>query len=203
MPSKPQPQTKERLLQSGAALFAEKGFGGVSVRAICKHAETSMNMIHHYFESKAGLLEAVIARCDSSIVAVPMRLLTKPAVSLDDFRSRIEMLFESTLDAFIEHRALITVALREQPDLAERRELMKRFVEFLENAKKKGIVREELDCEMISGFFLDRILNQVQYAPWVKHDFGDDLLGDPEYKQRWCKANSGVLINGFVRHHEA
>ena len=157
-------------------------------------------MIHHYFGSKAGLLEAVIAQTDSSIVAVPMRLLAKPAVSLDDFRSRMEMMFEATLDAFIEQRALIMAALREQSDLAGRRELMKRYVEFLEDAKQKGIVGEELDCEMISGFFLDRILNQVQYAPWVKRDFGDDLLGDLQYKQRWCKANSGILINGIVQH---
>jgi hypothetical protein len=42
------------------------------------------------------------------------------------------MLFEATLDAFIEHRALTTVVLREEPDLAGWRELMKRFVEFLE-----------------------------------------------------------------------
>ena len=159
-----------------------------------------MNMIHHYFTNKAGLLEAIVAQFDSGVVAVPMRLLSKPAVSLDDFHSRMEMLFEATLDAFIEQRALITVVYREQAELAALQEFAKLFVEFLERAKKDGVVRKDLDCEMISGVFLDRIINQVQYAPWVKRDSGYDLLGDPQYKQRWCKANSGVLINGIVQH---
>ena len=44
--------SKERLMSSGAALFSEKGYAGVSVREICKHAKTSMNMIHHYFKNK-------------------------------------------------------------------------------------------------------------------------------------------------------
>jgi AcrR family transcriptional regulator len=198
VPKEPQAQTRDRLIQSGAALFAEKGFGGVSVRAICKHADTSMNMIHHYFGSKEGLLRAITEKFDSSTFAIPMRLLSKPAGSPDDFRSRMEMLFEETLDAYIEQRALITVVLREEADLAALQEFMKRFVEFLEQAKKKGFVREELDCEMITGFFIDRILNQVQYAPWVKRNYGSDFLGDPQYKQRWCKANFDLMVNGMV-----
>jgi TetR/AcrR family transcriptional repressor of nem operon len=198
VPKGHQTQTRDRLIQSGAGLFAEKGFGGVSVRAICKHAGTSVNMIHHYFESKEGLLKAITEQFDSNTFATPMRLLSKPAGSPADFRSRMEMLFEETLDAYIEQRPLITVVLREQEDLAALQEFMKRFVEFLEQAKKKGFVRKELDCEMITGFFLDRIVNQVQFAPWVKRNYGSDLLGDLQYKQRWCKANLDLLVNGMV-----
>ena len=198
MPKGAKVQPRERLLASGAALFAEKGFGGVSVRSICKHAGTSMRMIHHYFESKEGLLDAIFERFDSSTFAVPMRLLDKPAGSADDFRSRIELLFEVTLDACIEQRALIMVVLREQADLGTLHEYTKRFKKFLGDAKRKGFVRKELDIDMITGFFLDRISNQVQFASWIKRDFGNDLLGDPKYKQRWCKANVDLLINGMV-----
>jgi AcrR family transcriptional regulator len=49
------PPVRDRLIASGTALFAEKGFDGVSVPEICKHAHTTMNMIHHYFGNKEGL----------------------------------------------------------------------------------------------------------------------------------------------------
>lgn len=59
---------------------------------------------------------------------------------------------------------------------------MQRFAEFVEQAQKEGFVRKELDCDMITGCLLDRVVNQIQFAPWIKKNCGTDLLGDPEYK---------------------
>jgi AcrR family transcriptional regulator len=193
-----QPSTRSRLLTSGAYLIAEKGFGGVSVREICAHAETSMNMIHHYFGSKQGLLDAIVEQFSSGVFAVPMRLLEKEPRSQEDFLSRIELLFESTLDAYIEHRSVLMVVIREQADPEALPEYMARFASFLDRAKEMGFVREEIDSDMITGFLLDRILNQVQLAPWIKRNYGTDVLSDSEYKQRWCRSNLDVFVNGMV-----
>jgi len=190
--------TKDRLLASGAVLFAEKGFGGVSVREICKHAATSMNIIHHYFVNKEGLLKAIVEQFSSRVFAFPMRLLDKPPRSGEDFFSRIEMLFEATLDAYIEHRIVMMVVIREQANPGALTEYMRRFADFPEQAKKKGFVRKELDSDMITGFLLDRIVNQVQFAPWIKKNYGTDLLCDRIYKERWCKSNLDLFINGII-----
>lgn len=190
--------TRRRLLESGAILFGEKGYDGVSVREICKHASTSMNMIHHYFGSKEGLLNAIIEQFDSNIFAVPMRLLDKVPRSQEDFLSRLEMLLESTLEAYIEQRAILTVVIREQADLSALKEYMKRFVEFLEQSKKKGFVRKEVDSEMITGALHDRVLNQVLFAPWIKRSFEIDVLTDAKYKRRWCNANLDLFMHGFA-----
>jgi AcrR family transcriptional regulator len=190
--------TRDRLLRSGALLFAEKGFGGVSVREVCKHADTSMNMIHHYFGSKAGLLEAIVEQFSSGVFALPTRLLEKPPRSKEEFQSRIEMLFDATLDAYIENRDVMMVVVREQADPEALPEYMARFAAFLEQAKKKGYVRKELDSEMLTGFFLDRILNQVQLAPWIKRNYGTDLLTDAKYRRRWSDANLDIFLHGIL-----
>ncbi|MFT7624422.1 MAG: AcrR family transcriptional regulator, partial [Myxococcota bacterium] len=117
MPESVATPTRERLLTSGALLFAEKGFDGVSVRAICKHAQTSNNMVHHYFKSKAGLREAIIEQFSLAVFAVPMRLLATPARSADDFAARMEMLFATIVEAYMEHRTILMVVTREQADL--------------------------------------------------------------------------------------
>lgn len=190
--------TRSRLLASGATLFGEKGYDGASIREICKHASTSMNMIHHYFGSKEGLLNAIVEQFGSDIFVVPMRLLDKVPRSKEDFLSRMEMLFESTLEAYIEQRAVLLVVVREQADPSALREYMERFVEFLEQSKKKGFVRKEVDSEMITGAMHDRVLNQVLFAPWIKRSFGIDVLADATYKRRWCNANLDLLMHGFV-----
>lgn len=189
---------RERLLASGAFLFAEKGFDGVSVRKVCEHANTSINMVHYYFGSKDGLLEAIVEQFSSGVFAGPMLLLDKPPRSKDDFLSRIEILFEATLDAYIEQRSVLLVVIREQADPKALPEFMSRFTQFLNQAKKLGFVRKELDTEMVTGFFLDRIYSQVQLAPWIKRNYGTDLLGDPEYKRKWCEANIDVFVNGIL-----
>lgn len=103
-----------------------------------------------------------------------------------------------TFDAYIEHRSVMLVVVREQADPEALPEYMGRVAAFLDRGKERGFVRDEVDTEMITGFFLDRILNQVQFAPWIKRNYGTDLLSDPEYKQQWCRSNLDVLLNGMV-----
>ncbi len=71
-------------------------------------------------------------------------------------------------------------------------------MDFLERAKTQGFVREELDAEMIVGAMLDRAVNQVQFAPWIKKTFDADVFEDAEYKRRWCAANIDLFLNGIA-----
>jgi AcrR family transcriptional regulator len=192
------PPVRDRLLASGTILFAEKGFDGVSVREICKHAHTSMNMIHHYFGNKEGLFREVVGQLNENAFVVPMRLLERPARSTEDFHSRMEMLFETTFEAYVQHRDVLVIAVREQADLPAIREYMARFEDFIGQAKEAGIVRQELDAAMVSGAILDRILSQVHNAPFIKKTFGIEVLTDREYQRRWCWANLDLFLHGFL-----
>lgn len=198
MSQAPNEPARARLLASGARLIAEKGYDGASVRDICTDAGTSNNMIHHYFGSKEGLLNAIVEQFSSGVFETPRRLIERDPRSREDFISRMELLFETTLDAYIEHREVFLVVVREQADPQALPEFMAAFADFLDRAKQHGFVREALDSEMVTGFFLDRILNQVQLAPWIKRNFGTDLLTDSDYKQRWCQANLDVFLNGIT-----
>ncbi len=91
----------------------------------------------------------------------------------------------------------VMVVVREQADPPAMAEYMTSFVEFLEQGKKKGFVRPELDTQMVTGAMLDRILNQVQFAPWIKRNYGIDL-SDPDYKERWCASNLDLFLNGML-----
>ena len=155
-------------------------------------------MVHHYFGSKQGLLDAIVDQFSSGVFAIPMRLLEKEPQSKEEFLSIIELLFETTLEAYIEHRSVMLVVVREQADPEALPTFIERVAAFLERAKEKSFVRDEVDTEMITGFFLDRILNQVQFAPWIKRNYGTDLLSDPTYKKHWCRSNLDVLVNGIV-----
>lgn len=127
-----------------------------------------------------------------------MRLLDTPAKSVDDFSSRMEMLFESTLEAYIKERALMMVVIRENANPPALANYVAQLSSFFEGAKTNGFVREALDTEMITGTMLDRITNQVQFAPWLLDTLGIDLTTDADYKKRWCRSNLDLLLHGIL-----
>ena len=189
---------KERLLGSATELMAERGFAGVSVREICAHAGTSINMLHHYYGSKQGMFDAIIDQFSDDVFAVPMRLLETEAKSAEDFVSRMELLFDATADAYVANRSVLLVVVRELAAPGALPSYQAALAGFIERAQVAGFVRESVDAAMVVGFMLDRILNQVHMAPWIAEHYGTDLLTDEAYRRRWTRANLDVFLNGIV-----
>ncbi len=54
--------SKEKILDAGQHLFAEKGFEGTSVRALAQAAGVNIAMISYYFGNKESLFEAIVER---------------------------------------------------------------------------------------------------------------------------------------------
>ncbi len=51
--------TAERIVASALELFAERGYGSTSVRAIAQHAGVAQGLMYTYFPSKAALLREI------------------------------------------------------------------------------------------------------------------------------------------------
>ncbi len=51
---------RERLLDAAIALFAERGYAGTGTQAICERAGLAKTALYWHFESKEGLLAAVL-----------------------------------------------------------------------------------------------------------------------------------------------
>jgi len=52
--------TRDRILDAAVTVFAERGFGGASVRVICQRAQANPAAIKYYFGSKEGLYREVL-----------------------------------------------------------------------------------------------------------------------------------------------
>ena len=52
----------ELILDSAEALFSRRGFYGVTLKDIAKHADVHHTLIHYYFDDKKALFDAVFSR---------------------------------------------------------------------------------------------------------------------------------------------
>ena len=53
-------ETRDRLLEVGAQLFAARGFSKVTVRDICNRAHANVAAVNYHFGGKAGLYEEIL-----------------------------------------------------------------------------------------------------------------------------------------------
>lgn len=60
-------ESQEKILDAAEALFAARGFNGVSVKEIASAADVDASLLHYYFASKAGLHAAVLARRSQAV----------------------------------------------------------------------------------------------------------------------------------------
>jgi TetR/AcrR family transcriptional regulator, regulator of cefoperazone and chloramphenicol sensitivity len=58
----PDRETRDRLLDVAARLFAGHGFNDVTVRDICQQAEANVAAVNYHFNGKLGLYEEVLRR---------------------------------------------------------------------------------------------------------------------------------------------
>jgi TetR/AcrR family transcriptional regulator len=58
---KTKPSGSGIILEAAAKLFTERGYANVSIRDVCKEANTTPPMIYYYFKNKKGLFEAAVS----------------------------------------------------------------------------------------------------------------------------------------------
>jgi len=92
------PSRRDEILDGAAALFAEFGYYGSSLRDIARHIGISHPGMLHHFPSKGALLDGVIDRLEASAQATLDRtdeLCSRP----DELVDRIASLYDPTSDA--------------------------------------------------------------------------------------------------------
>lgn len=188
---------KARLIDAGKTLFADRGYAGASVREICKAADASSTMIHHYFGTKEGLFNAIIDEFTAATFDVPLRLISKPPKTAEEMRLRLEMFISETFRALISQAPVFRILVRENRGFVGGARYHEGFAGYLKEAQNAGFVDAELEVELITGMVLDRLGNQIMYAATMKGD-GKTVLNDEAYAEGWLAANTRVLLFGLT-----
>ncbi|MGD9043715.1 MAG: TetR/AcrR family transcriptional regulator [Desulfobacterales bacterium] len=71
----PEPNARERLLETAISMFADKGYAGTSVREIVEEAGVSKPVLYYYFQSKEGLFLAILEMAENLQTELLARVL--------------------------------------------------------------------------------------------------------------------------------
>jgi AcrR family transcriptional regulator len=135
---------RRAILDAATELFAERGFGAVSVQEIADAAGTHKTTVLYHFETKDALHDAVLDEV-LGLLAAQMREF----LAGDFARDRVAYLLDQQHAFFAEHRQMARLLERELLESAEPEAYLRRFVEpiylpavaSLQRAMDAGVIR--------------------------------------------------------------
>jgi AcrR family transcriptional regulator len=136
--------TRERLLEAAIEMFAERGYAASGVDALCRRAGVAKTGLYWEFQSKAGLLEAVVDR----VIGEWMQEVMTAGAEMTDPRRRLDLVLAAVRRTIGDRPQLFRVILvvlaeRTQVD-QEARNVLRRFFERTRDALSQLILASTL-----------------------------------------------------------
>ncbi|MBI4483032.1 MAG: TetR/AcrR family transcriptional regulator [Acidobacteria bacterium] len=103
----------EKILRDAAALFADKGYDGTSMRDIARRTRMSMAGLYHYFGAKSDLLHTIQKHSFLQLLE-QLRERLKQGHSPEE---KLQVLVQNHLEYFVQHMKEMKVLSREASSL--------------------------------------------------------------------------------------
>jgi AcrR family transcriptional regulator len=169
---------RQRLLETGARLFAEQGFEAISTRQLAKEADVNIAMIAYYFGSKEELLKAIFAE------KFPQMRSHLEQVQNQDISpwEKICLVIDLYIDRILSQSAMTKLIFREMS--FSHRPQVKEFLlaglernwsilyQLINEGKEQGIFRESVNPRMVFFTFFSTIAQMVNSRSMAMHFLG-------------------------------
>ena len=141
-------ETRQHILEVALRHFADRGYAGTSVQDIVDEAKVAKPMLYYYFESKAGLYQALIDNAHDE----RYRIMSEAAADGEDLREKLTAILMALFDFIQKHRAVVRLAFAsafaapgELPEQLCYKEKCQRNFEFVHDLMAAGLASGELD----------------------------------------------------------
>ncbi|MBM9506122.1 TetR/AcrR family transcriptional regulator [Actinacidiphila acididurans] len=152
----------ERLLAEATRLFAERGYDRTSVQEIVAAAGVTKGALYHYFGSKDDLLHEIYGR----VLRLQMERLDAIAAGPGDVSERLAEAAADVVVTSIENLDDTKIFFRSMHQLgpdkqkavrAERRRYHERFRSLVEEGRRDGHFRADLNPDLVVDFFFGSV----------------------------------------------
>jgi AcrR family transcriptional regulator len=100
-------QRREKIVDSAAELFAEKGFLGASIADLAEMCQTSKSLIYHYYDSKEDILFDVMHSHVKSLLDAAEDIAAKPLAGAEKLKELTRAFMRLYLGAAFRQRVLL------------------------------------------------------------------------------------------------
>ena len=174
---------KQRILEVGLTLFAQRGYEATSVQEICDQVEITKPTLYHYYGSKRGLLESILEERFGPFLS----LLEAACQYRRDINLNIQRVIEAYF-LFASHDLQLyqlLLSLRTGPSRSESRQIIKPWIKAQEEpimAMFKAAERDHGNMRGRSRAYMISLLGIIN--AYVQQALEDDLVLSNELAQQ-------------------
>lgn len=192
--------TKERIMDEASALFAKNGFGGTSVRDICKAADVNVASISYHFGCKEKLFYAVVESFTSDSIE-GMKQLLKPVATYGECMLVLRHAAETHLEQLLSQknlvRTVITAAESGDPFVREIfirtiKAWNERLTTWIVACQRNGIINPDVDAAILMDMLFHFLSSLVRTGEIICEIKGFHLE-KPEDRQRFLDRTMSVV----------
>ena len=186
--------TRQHILQVALRHFADRGYAGTSVQDIVDQAKVAKPMLYYYFESKAGLYQALIDNAHDE----RFRIVSEAADTEEGLREKLTAILVALFGFIQKHREVVRLAFAsafaapgEMPEQLCYKEKCQRNFEFFHELMKEGLAQGELDNR-----FDSRDLTIAWYGLMNVYAMGQVLQPEISYSEKTARSVVDLFFNG-------
>lgn len=203
VPKTSEKNTEELLHDAALKVFAKSGFSGATVKEIADEAGVNISLISYHYKGKEGLYRACLERFGRARLEIAQKILQAP-INREDFNAKLRLWMEQFLEAHLESPQMITIINREvMTDFNLVKDIfaatfLRSFhtlVEFFESAKKRGILKKNIDTEIFATIVFGSICHAGRTEN-IQLEFFSKSVRDPKYRAHLIEQMLGIVIMG-------
>ncbi len=163
-------ERRNRILESAAHLFRQRGFEGTAVEEIAEHAAVSPATVYNYFDSKTNIVMALARRHHTQSLPERLRMIERPPKDLLTAVQRFQnLLIDQSLRLLSREiwRTILQALYLEPDGLAHstaetiNTSILENYHQLLTHFQASGGLRRDVDCDALA-----QVLFSVNATSW-------------------------------------
>jgi AcrR family transcriptional regulator len=190
--------TKERILEVAASLFAQKGYAAIGVREISKEANVNISMISYYYQGKEGVLKEIVNRFSTIYTSIYKESYCESR-TIDE---NLKELVTNLVNAFRKHTDIMKIGYLELPfglpEVAEiKTDIIKSIIANNTIFKQLGLNEEESPVlfSILGPVFISSMFSNFLLSPLIKKIMDVDF--SEAYYENYIEVLTSFLKGGI------
>lgn len=157
--------TKENILDCAVKVIAQAGFETASMDEIAKTANVAKGTLYYHFESKDEILSAIIERGIDRFVEILEQKLNHIA----EPKKQLDVLIETQLDYFYEHKDFCKILLSEIWRLEAKwnkhiKQIQKKYLSTIQSIVDNGLDQKVFNQNLSSTATTSAVFSLIAFA---------------------------------------
>ncbi len=191
--------SQQRILETGVAMFARKGYGNTGLRELAEQAGVNLAMINYFFGSKKGLLKEIL----DSFLSRYLEIARQELCGEGDVDQKVRRFMERVVPFIRENKDYFIVTLTElphdDPDIIEHKaSWVRKIVELVQSqiceplSEKSG---KEITPYLIGPVMIGMMAMRFLVEPIFDKIKPFDL--DEDYYRQYPQLVAEIFLNGI------